>query len=327
MSEQLLIKIKLNCGFLKNIVEILNYSFPHCNLDIINSLMYSELEKSIDESLIKMQQQTISEYEKKIENLIIFDEQIYFNYNQKINHIKNELMFMNDELKKMKKRLEEMKFIYNTKKKNGVIVNYTNETISVIYFLDAIKFEYFYSTESQVCICVDTNKFIKLLNIFNEQESITLYIKYNNPKYLCINNVDATLEISMNLMEYSENRIILPKTWFDIRIILDIEDLMKICKYLGNFSETIKIMSNNCESVFCNETGEISLSCKNTIADIIDVNVSDFKGGIFNLKDLKVIEYCKKLSNTVTLFLQNNNPLIVKLDVKFGFMYFVFTPS
>jgi proliferating cell nuclear antigen PCNA len=212
-----------------------------------------------------------------------------------------------------------------------------DRTILIKLSLDASNFEYFYCGEPKIMIGVDMHNFHTSLKTINDDNSITLYMNKDNRSILYISSDNETNEgneetdIELFLMDINDPKLEVPRTQFQNRIRMAADKFHSICKNLNINSVYVEIKSvgNSISFKGQNEGGKVTKSFS-------DVNCSQKKKnhskecivqGVYELRNLMCFSKCNKLCNVIDIYLKNDFPLVLVIDVaKLGRLYIFVTP-
>tara|TARA_Y100000590_G_scaffold444530_1_gene575386 strand:+ start:3207 stop:4016 length:810 start_codon:yes stop_codon:yes gene_type:complete len=209
--------------------------------------------------------------------------------------------------------------------KNGIklIAMDTTHTVLVHLKLLAEKFEYYYCP-NRVVLGINMMNYFKLIKTMNNSDTLTLYVKKENPNVLGIkienNEKNQVTVYNLNLMDLHQENIEIPPAIFDSVITLPSSDFQKITREMYNLADRIEIKSVGAQLI---------LSCKGDFATrttvmgetpggmsfIENQNPDEIIQGIFRLKNLVLFSKCTNLSNSIEMYLKNDYPLIIMYAV------------
>jgi proliferating cell nuclear antigen len=138
----------------------------------------------------------------------------------------------------------------------------------------------------------------------------------------------------LNLMDLEEEKYEIEPIDFPYSITLPSQDFHKYCKDMFSAAEKIEIICTNNKVMFSGngELGQIDFEVAETNGGlIIETNhncYDEIVQGLFDLRFLIIFTKCTNLCNTVTLYIKNDYPLIVKYTVAaLGEIKLVLSPS
>ena len=218
-----------------------------------------------------------------------------------------------------------IKIKHGKKKKIGglkvMAVNKT-QTILIHLKLDADRFDYYYCARKKLVIGINMLNFYRLIKTMSNFDTLTLAVDDEDINKLIIKlengDKNCVSTYKLNLMDLDIEDIEVEPAKFPYSINMLSQDFHKICKDMHNIAEKIEI---KCTSK------KIYFTCKGEMASLetelgetanglsIDVYKDEIVQGLFELKNLVLFTKCTNLCHTVTLFIKNDYPLIIKYSV------------
>jgi hypothetical protein len=186
--------------------------------------------------------------------------------------------------------------------------------------LDGKNFEHFYCDKPKISFCVDVRQFISALELFNDDEPITLCMNEFDENTLFIMNDDKNTKIE-SIDKYCPEFPV-PVTEFQNKITMSTDKFNSICKRFYNNSNFVHIGSTANGITFGN--GSVKILCDNfTVAH----HTGEFFENVYDLRQLINFSGCQKISNTVEIYLKNDFPLVLVFWVAtLGKMYIFLSP-
>lgn len=227
------------------------------------------------------------------------------------------------------------------KKNNGGIRIFklsSNKSIMIKVNLDASKFEKFYCGEQKITIGLDMPSFHNWLKSISDSDTLMMYMNRDQRSVLYVRSVSESdtgreaTDVTINLMDLANTEKELPPTKFDNITIMSAKKFNDICKDLNNNStRVVEIASVNGDLSFTgsNENGKITriYSDKEDGPIKKDKNKQKIVQGLYDLKNLMAFSKCGKITETVSIHLKNDFPLILALTVgNLGHMYVFLAP-
>jgi proliferating cell nuclear antigen len=209
--------------------------------------------------------------------------------------------------------------------KTGIkLIATDNSQVVLIHMkLSAENFEYFYC-EKKIAIGVNMMNMFKLIKTMTNNDTLTLFVEKDNQNRLGIkiNNAEKNTQtvFKMNLLDISEDELVIPPAKFETELTLPSSDFQKIIRDMTNIGENIEIKSVgpalilNCEGDFANQETILcetqgGLSFSKSAGPELPVQ------GIFSLKYLSLFTKCTNLCNLIHLYIKNDYPLVIRYDV------------
>jgi len=210
------------------------------------------------------------------------------------------------------------------KKVGGLKVMAVNKTQTILIHLklDADRFDYYYCARKKLVIGINMLNFYRLIKTMSNFDTLTLAVDDEDINKLIIKlengDKNCVSTYKLNLMDLDIEDIEVEPAKFPYSINMLSADFHKICKDMHNIAEKIEI---KCTSK------KIYFTCKGEMASLetelgetanglsIDVYKDEIVQGLFELKNLVLFTKCTNLCHTVTLFIKNDYPLIIKYSV------------
>lgn len=212
----------------------------------------------------------------------------------------------------------------------------SNILIRIIMY--AHKFEYFKCTEPSISAGIDLPCLYNMLKNVRDNDPITIYInRSTKDRFMYIHSEymdeehpeESDLEVALIAVEPKDLPI--RKTEFNGRTTVKAEKFNQICKQLSNHADLVEIISIN------NEIRFKSKSEGGKVSRVIKDSGKKKKGqqgdgqvvqGIYDLKNLMYFSKIPKLSSTLEIFMKNDFPLVLRINIQdLGRMYVFLTPS
>lgn len=210
------------------------------------------------------------------------------------------------------------------KKVGGLKVMAVNKTQTILIHLklDADRFDYYYCARKKLVLGINMANFYRLIKTMSNFDTLTLAVDDDDINKLIIKlengDKNCVSTYKLNLMDLDIEDIEVEPAKFPYSINMLSADFHKICKDMHNIAEKIEI---KCTSK------KIYFTCKGEMASLetelgetanglsIDVYKDEIVQGLFELKNLVLFTKCTNLCHTVTLFIKNDYPLIIKYSV------------
>ena len=210
------------------------------------------------------------------------------------------------------------------KKVGGLKVMAVNKTQTILIHLklDADRFDYYYCARKKLVLGINMANFYRLIKTMSNFDTLTLAVDDDDINKLIIKlengDKNCISTYKLNLMDLDIEDIEVEPAKFPYSINMLSADFHKICKDMHNIAEKIEI---KCTSK------KIYFTCKGEMASLetelgetanglsIDVYKDEIVQGLFELKNLVLFTKCTNLCHTVTLFIKNDYPLIIKYSV------------
>jgi proliferating cell nuclear antigen len=236
----------------------------------------------------------------------------------------------NDEIQHKKKQI------------GGVIIKEINKTGTILVYtkLDADKFDYYnYSyNKNKLTLGLNLNNLLKCLKCMSHFDTMTWQVESED-----INKLIVILEsterkekkiFKLNLMDLEEEKYEVEPIDFPFSITLPSQDFHKYCKDMSSATDKIDLICTKNKVIFSGtgELGQVEFEVGETNGGLsIDVNANcsdEIVQGLFELRFLIIFTKCTNLCNTVTLYLKNDYPLIVRYGIaNLGEIKLVLSPS
>lgn len=228
------------------------------------------------------------------------------------------------------------------KQLGGLVIKEINKTGTILVYvrLDADKFDiYNYNYhKNQISVGINLNNLLKCLKCMSHYDTMVWAIDSDD-----INKLIIILEsterkekktFKLNLMDLEDEKYEVEPIDFPYSITLPSQDFHKYCKDMFSATDKIEIMCTSNKVIFSGigELGQIDFEVAETNGGLtIETNHSCFDEivqGLFELRFLIIFTKCTNLCNTVTLYLKNDYPLIVKYSIAaLGEIKLVLSPS
>jgi len=229
-----------------------------------------------------------------------------------------------------------------TKQIGGVIIKEINKTGTILVYtkLDADKFDYYnYNyNKNKLTLGLNLNNLLKCLKCMSHFDTMTWQVESED-----INKLIVILEsterkekkiFKLNLMDLEEEKYEVEPIDFPFSITLPSQDFHKYCKDMSSATDKIDLICTKNKVIFSGtgELGQVEFEVGETNGGLsIDVNANcsdEIVQGLFELRFLIIFTKCTNLCNTVTLYLKNDYPLIVRYGIaNLGEIKMVLSPS
>lgn len=215
------------------------------------------------------------------------------------------------------------------KQTGGLIIKEINKTGTILVYikLDADKFDFYNYNyhKKKLSLGINLNNLLKCLKCMSNFDTMAWAVDNDD-----INKLIITLESSerkekkifkLNLMDLDEEKYEIEPIDFPYSITLPSQDFQKYCKDMSSATDKIDIMCTKSKVMFSGngELGCVEFEVGETNGGLaIEVNSScneEIVQGLFELRFLIIFTKCTNLCNTVTLYLKNDYPLIVRYSI------------
>ena len=228
------------------------------------------------------------------------------------------------------------------KQTGGLIIKEINKTGTILVYvkLDADKFDtYNYNyNKPKITVGINLNNLLKCLKCMSNYDTMIWAIDNDDINKLIIilesNEKKEKKTFKLNLMDLEEEKYEVEPIDFPYSITLPSQDFHKYCKDMYSATEKMEIICTNNKVVFTGngELGQIDFEVSETNGGLtIETNhncYDEIVQGLFELRFLIIFTKCTNLCNTVTLYLKNDYPLIVKYSIAcLGDLKLVLSPS
>ncbi len=213
----------------------------------------------------------------------------------------------------------------------------SSETAIVYMKLLAEEFEFYDIARQNIQVGINTAMFFKLIKSINNSETISFFIKKDQDTILdiVIENSDknSVTNYSLTLLDYKQKPFPFQDIEFESVITMPSSDFQKILRDMNNIStDFIEVKSIGEQFI---------LSCKGRLVDRRTVLGNNKKGfnfvkstpteeiiqGYYNIKFLLLFTKATNLSQSVSIYLKNNFPIILEYSVgSLGKIKFLLSP-
>lgn len=211
-----------------------------------------------------------------------------------------------------------------TKKVGGLKVMAVNKTQTILIHLklDADKFDYYYCARKKLILGINMLNFYRLIKTMSNFDTLTLAVDDEDINKLIIKlengDKNCISTYKLNLMDLDVEDIEVEPAKFPYSINMLSVDFHKICKDMHNIAEKIEIKCTS-KKIYFHCKGEMA-SLETELGETanglsIDVYQDEIVQGLFELKNLVLFTKCTNLCNTVTLYIKNDYPLVIKYSV------------
>lgn len=202
--------------------------------------------------------------------------------------------------------------------------------------LEAKRFEEYYC-EAPVSIGVNLANFQKLLKTVNTTDTLTMFLESNDRNRLGIRveNEDkrTKTEFKLNLLDLDGTNFEIPPISFNSCIMLPSAYFQKIVRDMAGISDRVEMKNVGkqliltCKGDFCAQETVLQDDNKMDDDDEDTSELNTIVQGNFSLKYLVLFTKCAALSQTVSLFLKNNYPLVVEYNLALGSLRLCLSPQ
>ena len=231
---------------------------------------------------------------------------------------------------------------FNVKQVGGMIIKEINKTGTILVYtkLDADKFDYYnynYS-KSKLTLGLNLNNLLKCLKCMSHFDNMIWQVESEdiNKLIIILEGVEKKERkiFKLNLMDLEEEKYEVEPIDFPFSITLPSQDFHKYCKDMSSATDKIELMCTKNKVIFSGngELGQVEFEVGETNGGLsIDVNSNcsdEIVQGLFELRFLIIFTKCTNLCSTVTLYLKNDYPLIVRYNISgLGEIKLVLSPS
>jgi len=227
-------------------------------------------------------------------------------------------------------------------KVGGVVIKEINKTGTILVYtkLDADKFDYYNYNyhKNKLSLGINLNNLLKCLKCMSNFDTMVWQLDSEDMNKLVMilesNERKEKKIFKINLMDLEEEKYDIEPIEFPFSITLPSQDFHKYCKDMSSATEKIELICSKNKFIFSGngEIGNVEFEIGETNGGLsIDVNSScneEIVQGIFELRFLIIFTKCTNLCSTVTLYLKNDYPLIVKYGIAtLGEIKLVLSPS
>ena len=214
------------------------------------------------------------------------------------------------------------------KKKGGLKIMAIDSTRTVLIYLklDWDNFTEYTCKRSKLALGVNMTYFHKLIKSMEKDDHLTLFVKNDDINHLNIRienpEKKSITNFTMNLMDLDEQRLKIPPTTFDARIVMSSSEFHRYTREMYAIAEYVEIKCTNDQLIFTckgdyasRET--ILRESENSINVQFSSNEQDvlIVQGIYELKHLVLFAKCQTLCNDIEIYMKNNYPLVIKYTV------------
>jgi proliferating cell nuclear antigen len=198
-----------------------------------------------------------------------------------------------------------------------------SKTVLVHLKLNAENFEHYYCQEKLI-VGVSMLNFFKLIKTITNNDTLTIFIEEADSNQLGIRiengEKNSTTDYKLNLMDLDEEAIQIPPAQFESIITMPSSQFQKICRDMGNLSDTIEIQSVGqqlifrCDGDFAKQTTKLGETVSG-LSFVKNNDPTDIIQGYYNLRHLVLFTKCTNLCNSIEIFMKNNFPIVIKFAV------------
>lgn len=225
------------------------------------------------------------------------------------------------------------------KKRGGLrIIKVTEDkNILIKLVLYASKFDFFYCSEPKVIVGIDMHFLRDTLKCLPDTDQIIFRMYKNNRNTLHISSIntkgknshseETVAELVLLTLQFKEINI--PSNKFPNDIRISTEKFHDFCKHLNASSGLVEIRSyaNQISFTSQNEGAKITKSYTDLSAKRKSREDETIQG-VYELKYLFDFSKCSKMCPIITLFLKNEYPLVLRIQVaSLGYLYVFQSPS
>lgn len=188
----------------------------------------------------------------------------------------------------------------------------------VKFNMPASNFSYYRCDTDRIVAGISTLEFHKKLKNIEDKDTIYMYILRSNKDFLHIicekdkKKGDDDRVIDVQFMDLSRSELVIDEVKFESRISISSNKFMKIIKGMSASSDTLEISSGGKNVTFRvdSESGSVCSNHHHFKGD----GVSCYHGR-YNIKHVLVLAKLEKLCNKIDLYLLNNFPLVIVVEV------------
>jgi len=229
-----------------------------------------------------------------------------------------------------------------TKQVGGIIIKEINKTGTILVYtkLDADKFDYYnYNyNKNKFSVGLNLNNLLKCLKCMSHFDTMIWQVDSDDMNKLVIILESSERKekkiFKLNLMDLEEEKYEVEPIDFPFSITLPSQDFHKYCKDMSSATDKIELMCTKNKVIFSGngELGQVEFEVGETNGGLsIEVNSNcseEIVQGLFELRFLIIFTKCTNLCSTVTLYLKNDYPLIVRYGIAaLGEIKLVLSPS
>lgn len=227
-------------------------------------------------------------------------------------------------------------------KVGGVVIKEVNKTGTILVYtkLDADKFDYYYYNyhKEKLTLGVNLSNLLKCLKCMSHFDTMTWQVDNEDMNKLVI-ILESTerkekKNFKLNLMDLEEGDYEVEPINFPYCITLPSQDFHKYCKDMASATDKIDITCTINKVIFSGngELGRVEFEVGETNGglsiEVTSDSYDEIVQGLFELRFLIIFTKCTNLCSTVTLYLKNDYPLIVKYAISsLGEIKLVLSPS
>lgn len=228
------------------------------------------------------------------------------------------------------------------KQVGGLIIKEINKTGTILVYtkLDADKFDtYYYNhNKNKLSLGLNLNNLLKCLKCMSHFDTMTWQVESEDMNKLIV-ILESTERkekkiFKLNLMDLEEEKYEIEPIDFPFSITLPSQDFHKYCKDMSSATDKIELMCTKNKVILTGngELGQVEFEVGETnggLSIVSNTNCSDeIVQGLFELRFLIIFTKCTNLCSTVTLYLKNDYPLIVRYSIaSLGEIKLVLSPS
>lgn len=202
--------------------------------------------------------------------------------------------------------------------------------------LEANRFEEFVCDES-INIGVNLANFQKLLKTVNTNDTLTLFLEHGDRNRLGIRveNDDkrTRTESKLNLLDVDDSNLEIPPITFNSSIMLPSSYFQRIIRDMSALSDKVDIKSVgrqlilSCQGDFCSQETimkDTDRICENGGDPDAEDEITQ---GVFSLRYLLLFTKCSSLSQSLSIFLRSDYPVILDYQMSLGSLKLCLSPQ
>lgn len=180
-----------------------------------------------------------------------------------------------------------------------------------------------YNCDRRIVVGINSTNFYKIIKTAHNSDTISFFIRENDQTSLHVrmenSDKNRLFESTIRLLDVDFNTQAIPEVGFQSVITLPSTDFQKICKDMNSLGigNKVEIKSIGQQLIFSykGDFSEQKIVLGKSGNTVFDRDSAEIIQGIFNLKFLLLFTKATSLSNTVSIYLKNDYPLILEYSV------------
>lgn len=219
--------------------------------------------------------------------------------------------------------LMEVNMVFDEDGMKMVAVN-SAQTLLFHLRLNADKFQ-LYNCSRRFTIGFDTEKYQRIMKTLGDGDVLTYQVDKNDQNKLILfieNKKNFTFtRFKLNTLDIDEKKVDIPTAHFNSVITLPSERFQKIIRDMYTIGKYVQIKSTKdslsfeCKGSYVTQETVIGETANGMTYEHRPENDADVVQAVYNLEHLALITKCTSLCDTVTLYLRNDFPLMIKYNV------------